>query len=193
MNTTLNMVKAICKDETTRSNLLKNQTIKIGHIRHRVTEFVIKPKLNVCYQCGGFNHFAKSGKCKKNIFIVCSSIKHSRKDFPNKENKELFQCLNCNNNHPATYAGCEHFKNFLSKLNDKLSQNSSKSHPPINIQNDNSICSRRVSVSQKATVNSSSMKNFEIYFANSLKNTNSTVNRILKQHMADQLESLRLN
>lgn len=24
MNTTLNMVKAICKDETTRSNLLKN-------------------------------------------------------------------------------------------------------------------------------------------------------------------------
>lgn len=61
----LNFVKAICTNYSMAECLIKNG-LKLNYKKHQVSEFINKPKLIVCFNCGGFNHTVKSQRCKKN-------------------------------------------------------------------------------------------------------------------------------
>lgn len=100
----INMVKAVCKNEVVLSKLIK-EGIKIGYIKHRAEQFIKKPTLIMCYKCGFNGH--TSVKCRNNLKCIrCSKTDHESKDCPIKGNLEDYVCPNCNEPHPATYAGC---------------------------------------------------------------------------------------
>ena len=142
----IQMTKAICKDSETAHNLIKNG-IEIGYMRHKAVEYEHKPKLIVCYDCGGYNHIKGSNKCKKEkICINCSSKVHSSYDCPHKGQKEGVKCPNCNEAHPATYAGCVHFKKAISNLyknqnkpTSNFESNTNKSYSAITTSSENRI------------------------------------------------------
>ena len=116
-------------------------------MRHKAVEYEHKPKLIVCYDCGGYNHIKGSNKCKKEkICINCSSKDHSSYDCPHKGQKEGVKCPNCNEAHPATYAGCVHFKKAISNLYrnqnkpiSNIERNTNKSYSAITTSSENRI------------------------------------------------------
>lgn len=112
----INIIKAVCKDTSVAKKLI-SEGLKLNYKRHKVEEFIFKPKLIVCFNCGDFNHTAKSQRCKKKtICINCCSEDHSSSECPNRDDRNKLKCPNCQLNHPATYAGCQVFKAALSAI-----------------------------------------------------------------------------
>ena len=130
----IQMVKAICRDTETAANLIK-EGVKIGYMKHKVETYIFTPKLLVCYACGGFNHTKNSNKCKlEKKCIKCSNRDHESFDCPQKGKREGLCCPNCNESHPATYAGCSVFKIALTNIH-KKSSNELKSYKASNNKN----------------------------------------------------------
>jgi hypothetical protein len=119
---TINMVKAICNNSITAKNLITSK-IKIGYERFRVAEFKRKKTLIVCYDCALFGHKQGSNKCKGIKCYGCGSKDHIRFNCPDKDDRSKDKCPNCDGNHPATYAGCQVFKQQLNKLYGKKQNN----------------------------------------------------------------------
>ena len=85
---------------------------------YRVKQFVKQVRLIICFNCGKFNHKAdecriKSAKCYK-----CSGDHKPSECQATRENKQ-YKCINCTENHPASYGGCTFFKEKLKTLQAK--------------------------------------------------------------------------
>lgn len=113
-----------CKNNTTKNQLLDRKKIKIGLIIYNIVQFEKKrPLLIICYSCGKPNHTRNSCRSKSKKCIRCSSTDHTSKDCHNKNDKDKLKCPNCNEKHPATYAGCLKYQEFLTKKTNSVDFN----------------------------------------------------------------------
>ena len=115
-NVKLNMVKAQCST-LEAADLLCKEGIKFGYLTHKVIKFVKKPKVEICFNCGSPNHYAKYCKNQPKC-IICSSTDHTKKECPHKadETRSNHKCPNCSGLHAATYGGCTKIKEKLKSL-----------------------------------------------------------------------------
>ena len=108
LNSTTNMIKAVCDSSETAELLCKNG-LRIGHMLYRVSKYVKKPTVMICYNCSSPSHLAAN--CKKDPRCSRCSLDHKREDCKvSVENNNDMKCPNFDGKHPATYAGCTKYQ-----------------------------------------------------------------------------------
>ena len=110
------MIKATCSSTLEYDNILKNG-IKTGYKLYRETRFIRKPNIKICYNCSKHGHIAKYWK-HQSICSNCGLKDHTKTECPetNDPEKINLKCPNCNDKHPATYAGCSKYQDISKKL-----------------------------------------------------------------------------
>lgn len=100
-------------------------------MRYRVSKYIKKSILTICFKCGKTGHLANIC-CNKPICIIFSSTDHTKADFPEKDDatREKFKCPNCDLNYPATYAGCSFYKEKMQRKIEYSKQREQKSTVP---------------------------------------------------------------
>lgn len=116
------VVKALCVNEKTAQDFIETGFIQIGLRRLKVKKYERPTKTVVCFKCAKFNHIASNCKSKIIKCFKCAG-EHEATDCPLKTIESVepdkYNCPNCNEHHPATYAGCKKFKENLTKLKAK--------------------------------------------------------------------------
>lgn len=77
-----------------------------------------KREIPQCTRCQAYGH--TKNYCFKGPRCVKCAGKHMTKDYPRKEKFAEVKCYNCEENHPASYKGCEVSKQLQQKLYPKL-------------------------------------------------------------------------
>lgn len=108
----LNIIIGTCESNEDVIRLSNMNKINIGLMRYKIEKLERKIKVIICYKCGKPNHTAEN--CRNQAKCIrCSSLEHTSKDCPAKDNREQYRCPNCPGKHPATYAGCPEFKRAI--------------------------------------------------------------------------------
>ena len=100
------LVRVITKTQADADKAIKDG-VHIGYAHHRCEASHPKPKVTQCFKCLGFGH--EANKCIKNTKCVrCGEDGHVVKDCTVE--RAHVKCGNCGEQHPATYKGCQVYK-----------------------------------------------------------------------------------